>query len=111
MKINEYDYAPIGARIKNARQMRKLTQEAVAEKLNVSCQHISEIERGLSGLSLSSLIQICKVLDVDADYILFGTYTRDAKNPINSILTKMTPEQSKCAEELIRVYAKSLNIV
>ena len=92
MKIKPYDYAPVGERVKNARVMRELTQ------------------RGERGLSISSLMDLCKFLDIDADYILFGTITRDNNNPFNKLLLQMTPEQSQYAEELIKVYAKSCGI-
>ena len=73
MKIKtNYNYEPIGKRIKSVRQERKYTQEFLAEKLNVSTQHISDIERGLNGMSIPALMEICKILDIDADYILFG---------------------------------------
>ena len=84
IKIKDYDYGPIGRRIKEVRLERKFTQEYVAEKLDVSCQHISDIERGLNGMSVPSLMELCKVLDIDADYILFGTVTRSKNNPINN---------------------------
>ncbi len=110
MKIKEYDYEPIGARIKKARSARKYTQEYLAEAINVSCQHISDIERGINGISISTLMDICKVLDTDADYILFGTVTRDDHNPLNKYLAKMTPQQSMYAEEILRAYSKSCGI-
>lgn len=110
MKIKEYDYAPIGARIKKVRQDRRLTQEMFAEKINVSCQFVSDMERGLSGVSLSTLMEICKVLDIDADYILFGTVTRDERNPINKLLMKMTPQQAQCAEEMLAAFARGVGV-
>ena len=110
IKIKDYDYGPIGRRIKEVRLERKFTQEYVAEKLDVSCQHISDIVRGLNGMSVPSLMELCKVLDIDADYILFGTVTRSKNNPINNIITKMTPQQSLHAEEILMAYAKSCNI-
>ena len=108
MKIKEYDYGPIGARIRNARTTKKLTQEKLAEMLDVSCQHISEIERGLSGLSLPSLMQICRILDVSADYILFGTSSKD--NPIANLISNMSPQQALYAEEILSIYAKACKV-
>lgn len=35
MKIKPYDYAPVGERVKNARVMRELTQEQVANYIGV----------------------------------------------------------------------------
>lgn len=110
IKVSNYNYEPIGKRIKNARLEKKYTQEYVAEKLNVSCQHISDIERGLNGMSIPTLMELCKVLEMDADYVLFGTLTRASGNPLNKIISKMTPEQSMHAEEILMAYAKSCNI-
>ena len=110
MKIKEYDYEPIGARIKRARLNRKYTQEYLAEAVNVTCQHISDIERSINGISISTLMDICKALDTDSDYILFGTVTRDNHNPLNKYLAKMTPQQSMYAEEILIAYSKSCGI-
>ncbi len=109
MKINEYDYGPIGARIKKSRLAKNYTQEYLAEIIDVTAQHISDIERGLHGISISALISICQTLEVDADYILFGTISR-SKTPINTLITKMTPQQSLYAEEILQAYAKSCGI-
>ena len=74
MKIKPYDYAPVGERVKNARVMRELTQEQVANYIGVNSKHLSSVgARGERGLSISSLMDLCKFLDIDADYILFGT--------------------------------------
>lgn len=110
MKIKNYDYEPIGKRIKEVRKKRGFTQEYIAERLDVSCQHISDIERGLNGMSVPTLMVLCKILDIDADYILFGTATRSKNNPINNIISKMTPQQSLHAEEILTAYAKSCEI-
>lgn len=110
IKIKNYDYEPIGARLKKARQQKKYTQEYVADKLNVSCQHISDIERGLNGMSVPTLMELCKILDVDADFLLFGTVTRKKDNPINELIDKMTPQQSMHALEILTAYAKSCGI-
>ncbi|MBQ6937043.1 MAG: helix-turn-helix transcriptional regulator [Clostridia bacterium] len=111
MKIKDGNNAAIGERIKEIRLKQNMTQETLAEKVNLgSAQQISDIERGLCGLSVSKLIEFCKVLTVDADYLLFGTATRDAKNPLNRYFSQMTPEQSRCAENLVSAYAKSCNI-
>lgn len=110
MKIKEYDYEPIGARIKKARLDKKYTQEYLAEAINVTCQHISDIERGINGISISTLMDICRVLDTDADYILFGTITRNNHNPFNKYISKMTPQQSMYAEEILISYSKALGI-
>lgn len=111
MRQEDSNNAAIGSRIKDIRTAKGITQEGLAEKLNLgSAQQISDIERGMCGISVHRLMQLCTVLDTDADYLLFGTATRDKNNSLNKYLSKMTPEQSKCAEDLIAAYAKSCSI-
>ena len=111
MKIKDKNNAAIGSRIKEIRLKQKITQETLAEKVNLgSAQQISDIERGLCGLSVNKLMDFCKVLNVDADYLLFGTLTMDSNNPLNHYLSQMTPEQTRCVEELVSAYAKSCGI-
>ena len=81
MKVKDKNNAAIGERIKEIRLKRNITQEALAEKVNLgSAQQVSDIERGLCGLSVAKLVEFCKALDVDADYLLFGTATRVASS-------------------------------
>ena len=45
------DYSIIGSRIRKARQSKEITQEQLAEKLDVSVAFISRIERGTSHIN------------------------------------------------------------
>jgi len=111
MRVKDDTNIAIGERIKEIRTKLNITQEYLAEMVNLgSGQQISDIERGLCGISITKLIEFCKALDIDADYLLFGTSTRSKNNPMNKHLSKMTPEQSRCAEELVSAYAKSCGI-
>lgn len=57
------DYKLIGERIKRARKTKGLTQEALAEKLNVSIGYVSQVERGITKISLDLLGAISSILD------------------------------------------------
>ena len=112
MKSKNKNNIAVGERIKEIRIKMNLTQEELAEKVNLgSAQQISDIERGLCGLSVARLIEFCKALETDADYLLFGTVTRDMNNSLNKYLSKMTSEQSRCVENLVSAYAKSCGII
>lgn len=67
----------IGANIRKARQRSDLTQEQLAELIEVTPQYLSDLERGVVGTSISTLILLCKKLNVTADFILFGTENDD----------------------------------
>lgn len=58
-----FDYSVIGKRIKQAREKRGITQEKLAEALDVSNAYISKIERGKTPINLDRLSEICAVLE------------------------------------------------
>lgn len=62
----------IGERIRRARESAGYTQEKLAEKVEVSIQYISDLERGVVGASLQTIVRLCHVLSVSSDYILMG---------------------------------------
>ena len=56
------DYTIMGERIKIARIKNNLTQEKLAEKLEISGPYLSRIECGDAHLNLRRLNQICSIL-------------------------------------------------
>lgn len=65
-------YLQIGEGIRKAREKKKYTQEVLADKIGVSPQFISDIERGVVGLSLIKYRALCLALSVSSDQLLFG---------------------------------------
>ncbi len=66
----ELDYKAIGKRIKIARIKADLTQERLAEIVNVSPSHMSNIETGTTRVSLTTLVTIANALSVTMDDLL-----------------------------------------
>ena len=62
----------IGDRVKEVREAKDLTQLQLAEMMEVSEQTIGNIERGAKGTRLANFIRLCEILEVSADYLLFG---------------------------------------
>ena len=58
--------------IKQIRILEGITQERLAEKINKSPHFISLLERGASGLSVNTIIDICKALNTDPNSIFNG---------------------------------------
>lgn len=69
------DFRAIGKRIKERRLEQGVTQEYIANLLDVNPSHISNIECGRAHPSLSSLIQIANILQCSVDYFISGEYT------------------------------------
>lgn len=59
------DYKAIGKRIKIARIRADLTQEKLAERVNLSTSHMSNIETGTTKVSLSAIVDIANALSVE----------------------------------------------
>ena len=92
------DYNIIGERLKKARTDKNLTQEKLAEKLDVSIAFLSRIERGSSHISLKRLSQICDILGITEGSILNGSSNNSdtyLASEFDDILKNTTPEKQK----------------
>ena len=65
-------------RIREVRKEKGITQAKLAKKIGMEQTQYSRYERGENEIKVNVLIDICKALDVSADYILGLT---DEKNP------------------------------
>lgn len=66
------NYKLIGQRIKQLRRINGVTQEALAEKVDLSRVYIAYIEIGKRKPSLESIVKISQALDTNIDTILTG---------------------------------------
>jgi transcriptional regulator with XRE-family HTH domain len=66
----EIDYKAIGQRIKIARIKKGVTQEAVADLIDITPAHMSNVETGKTKVSLPTLIAIANALSVSVDTLL-----------------------------------------
>lgn len=64
------DYYQIGQNIRRFRKKQGLTQEQLAEKINISVPHMSHIETGNTKLSLPVLVDLSAALQVSTDDLL-----------------------------------------
>lgn len=62
----------IGERVRLTRVSRGLSRDELAEMLNISTLFLGYIECGQRGMSLTTLQNLCSVLNVSADYLLLG---------------------------------------
>ena len=62
----------VGNFISERRKAKKLTQEKLAEKLNISDRAISKWERGICLPDASIMIPLCEILDINVNELLSG---------------------------------------
>ena len=92
------DYTVIGHRLKKARLAKKMTQEELAEQIEVSVAFLSRIERGLSHVNLKRLSQICEILGISEGDVLNGTASTSNQyliSEFNEILSNCPAEKQK----------------
>ena len=85
----------IGKNVKSIRLSRGITQEVMAEKLNKSTNFVSLLEKGSSGASLQTLVDICNILQVDANSIFKGLLTYNIEEKDRYIIDNISAFSGK----------------
>ena len=68
-----------GKKMQELRNMRKITQFALAEKANLSHKYVSEIERGVVNISLRNMYNLANALGMSFQDFLFYTISQEAQ--------------------------------
>lgn len=90
----------IGRNIKQVRSLEGISQEKLAELISKSSHFISLLERGESGLSVATVIDICRVLNTDPNTILAGAFDNSSIHT-DSFLNKSLETFSDRDRELV----------
>ncbi len=92
----------IGKNIQHFRKKRGYTQEQFAEKLGVSTNYYSALERGVYNIKLELLVTILNELDCSADDVFCDV----VKKSSNTKATKLSAKLEKLSlEEQYKIYA------
>lgn len=70
--MEELDYHKIGERIRQARKIKGWSQEKLAKKCGISLNFMGKIERGKRKMSMDTFACLCRILEVEADALLWG---------------------------------------
>lgn len=111
--------ARIGSKIATLRREHGMTQEQLAEKLDISIKHCSSVERGLSCLSLEKLIDVSILFDVSLDYLVKQTSIQpisaasilnEFPQCITNIMKSANENEIKLLKDYLCLYAKLRNL-
>lgn len=106
------DYYKIGQRIRKVRKAHGLSQEELAEKVNISTTHMSHIETGNTKLSLPVLVDIAAALDVRTDDLIYDNPTASASTALDEIaavLERCNAAQAKVITEIVKTTKLSMD--
>ena len=91
----------VGNNIKRERVKAGYTQEKFSELIGIGRKSLSAIERGTVGVSLSTLLRICKVLSISSNSLLFEESPKNDVQAITERLERLTPEQFSIANDIL----------
>ena len=104
MYFNREDY---GSRIRSLRKKRGLTQEQLAEKMNVSTPYIAKIENGKTHPSIDIVCIIVKALNLSMDNILHEGQLDESEHFLKELQVRLpgfTKEQKDYLSTTILVF-------
>lgn len=95
----------MGKRMKLKRKELNLTQEKMAEMLDISIKHYSGVERGVAGLSIENLVQVSNILGLNLDYLIKGDTTKKELIPeqFKALYLNCPPEKRECIIDLLNI--------
>ncbi len=85
----------IGKKIKLARTKTNYTQEDLAEKALVSTRYISQLERGISFGSATTIVNLCKALNISSDFLFNDLIECNSSEHIDLIDNKFLENYSQ----------------
>ena len=106
------DYYAIGQRIRRYRKAKGLSQEQLAEIVDISTTHMSHIETGNTKLSLQVFVDLAEALQVNVDSLLTDvnmTNKQQTDQESMDILDQCTPAQAQALKEIISSTWNAIN--
>lgn len=106
MKNNYYE---AGNRIRSLREKKHYTRERLAEKADISAKFLYEIEIGAKGFSADTLCKLAEALEVNTDYILFGSQGIKDNDEMSIFFKGLTEDDRKNLLEILELIHKISN--
>lgn len=91
----------IGNQIRIARERAGLTQAQFGEIVSLGTKNVSDIERGVAGITISTLKRICEKLSIASDSIIFGSQGKNDVAYLADRLERLPPEQFAAVETFL----------
>ncbi|NTE81588.1 helix-turn-helix transcriptional regulator [Agrobacterium tumefaciens] len=89
----------IGAAVRDTRKARGMSQTDLGNHIHVTFQQVQKYEKGTNRIAVSTLLDICRALDVAPTDILSGLIDPDQKSEISDVLQ----ENRDLKEQLAKV--------
>ena len=107
----DIDYSQLGKRIKRYRLKAHLTQERLAEKIDVATSTIAHAESGTSKPSLALLLNVANALNVTLDQLICDSLTvidTYIEKDIADLIADCTTSEKQILRDIIAVTKESI---
>ncbi|MCL2828007.1 MAG: helix-turn-helix domain-containing protein [Oscillospiraceae bacterium] len=98
----------IGKRVRTQREYLGITREGLCDYVNISPQFLSEVERGVKGVSAETLYKLCEGLGISADFVLMGKEHLPDVSAIVKTLSTLDEKYIPLAEDLLKTFFKTI---
>lgn len=116
-KRDTYDRIAVGERIRRKRIQIGLSQDELAERIDRATKYCSDIERGICGMSIETMLAISDILDMSLDFLMFGELDEEEQArqerdelALAHLLSKCTDRERDYALRLLKLYIASMNL-
>jgi XRE family aerobic/anaerobic benzoate catabolism transcriptional regulator len=102
--------AQLGKKIRILRDSLGMTQEKLAEEVNISLKHLGEIERGRSNPTLTTIVSLASALHVTASELMAAVYEREPLDTVSvEIRALVEKEDGHTRQRMLRVLEAMLD--
>ncbi len=95
-----------GKKIQFLRKENRMSQEKLAERINVSRQAISKWEQGIAVPDTDNIVQLCKFFQVPIEYLLFDEY-----DSVEQVEPALKQETRKAREKVMPIVLITMGIM
>ncbi len=118
-KKETYDRYTVGERIQQRRLSLGMSQDQLAERIDRATKYYSDIERGICGMSIETMLAISQQLEMNLDYMMFGQgniTNEPSEEPViqlerteaNRLLEQCTEREYSYAMKLLELFIESI---
>lgn len=99
----------LGLKIRRIREARKLTQEQVAERVDISLKHMGHIERGTANPTFKTLLALADALDTPLpDLINYGDFSLSDRE-LRECVTRLMDDMDTDKLRAVMIFCEALS--
>ena len=116
MEIKDLNRVEMGKRIRERRELLKMSRDELARRLDVTSKFIADLEYGEKGASVKNLYRLKQILGVSVVYLMDGNpsnqnETEPRKMPNENIMGSLSVcnvKQLRVMEQIARLYIEGV---